>query len=53
MNKTTIKKYMHIAGHFNGRGGAPVQCRVHHPMEEDYGFPRSHWTLPSGKYLLQ
>ncbi len=48
--QTTINKYTYKAGRFDGRGGAPVQYRAYHPMEEVQGFTRSHWTPPSGKY---
>jgi hypothetical protein len=46
----TIKKYTYFAGHFDGRGGVPVQYRVHRPIEEVQSFTRSHWMPPSGKY---
>jgi hypothetical protein len=52
-NKTTIKKWANFAGHFDGRGGAPVQYRAHCPIEEVQGFGRRHWMLPSGKYCGQ
>ena len=32
----------HIAGRFDGRGGAPVLYCVHHPVEEVHGFHKSH-----------
>jgi hypothetical protein len=51
--QTTINKYSYKAGHFNGHGGAPVQYRAYHPMEEVQGFTRSHWTPPSGNYYSQ
>jgi hypothetical protein len=41
-NRTTIKKWTNFAGHFDGRGSAPVQYRAHPPMEEVQGFGRSH-----------
>jgi hypothetical protein len=39
--QTTINKYTKRNGHFDGHGGAPVQYRVYHPMEEAQGFVRS------------
>jgi hypothetical protein len=47
------KQYTTLATHFDGRDDAPVQCRIHHPMEGVQGFTRSHWTLPLGKYSLR
>jgi hypothetical protein len=32
--QTTINKYIKRNGHFDGRGGALEQYRVHHPIEE-------------------
>ncbi len=46
------KQYTTIATCFDGRDDAPVQCRIHHLIEGVQSFTRSHWTLPSGKYLL-
>jgi hypothetical protein len=46
--QTTINKYTYKAGHFDGRGGAPVQYRAYRPMKEVQGFTRSHWMPPSG-----
>ena len=51
-NETT-KKCTKKTGHFDGRGGAPVQYRVHCPIEEVQGFTRSHWTPPLGNYYVQ
>jgi hypothetical protein len=45
-NTTTMKKYTNFAGHFDGRGGAPVQYCTHRPMKKIQGFTRSHWTPP-------
>jgi hypothetical protein len=42
-----------VAGHFDGHGGAQVQYGAHHPMQHDQGITRSHWTPPSGNYLLR
>jgi hypothetical protein len=47
------KQYTTVATHFDGRDDAPVQCRVHHPMEGVQGFTRSHWMPPLGKYSLR
>jgi hypothetical protein len=33
-NKMTTKKCTKKTGHFDGRGGAPVQYRVHCPIED-------------------
>jgi hypothetical protein len=33
-NETTTKKCTKKTGHFDGRGGAPIQYRVHRPIEE-------------------
>jgi hypothetical protein len=52
-NETTLKKWTNFAGHFDGRGSAPVQYRTHCLMEEVQGFTRSRWTPPLGKYYIQ
>jgi hypothetical protein len=52
-NETMTKKCTKKTGHFDGRGGALVQYRVHPPIEEVQGFTRSHWMPPLGKHLLQ
>jgi hypothetical protein len=41
------------AGRFDGHSGALEQYRLHHPMRHVHGYSGSHWTLPSGKYLLR
>ncbi len=41
-----------IIGHFNGRGGPPVQYEVHCPIQHVQGYSRSHWAPPLGDYLL-
>ena len=46
-------KCVHFAGRFDDRAGAPVLYRMHHPMEEVQGFPKSHSTPPSGKHSLR
>jgi hypothetical protein len=40
--QTSINKYTYFAGHFDGRGSAPIQYHAYHPMEEVQGFARSH-----------
>jgi hypothetical protein len=45
-NKTTMTKFTNFAGHFDGRGGVPVQYHAHCLMEDVQGFGRSHWTPP-------
>ncbi len=47
------KQYTTVATRFDGRNDAPVQCCVHRPMEGVQGLTRSHWTPPSGEYLLR
>ena len=42
-----------IEGHFGGQDDAPVQCQAHRLMQHVQGYLRSHWTLPSGKYLTR
>ncbi len=41
-----MTKCTNFAGHFDGRGGAPVWYRTHRPMEEIQGFGKSQWMLP-------
>ncbi len=41
-----------IVGHFNGHGGAPKQYRWHCLMQHVQDYPRSHWMLPLGNYLV-
>jgi hypothetical protein len=53
MTKSTMmNKCTSSAGRFNGHGGAPEQYRQHCPMRHVQGYSESHWTLPSGDYLL-
>jgi hypothetical protein len=53
MTKSTMtNKCTSIVGHFNGHGGAPGQYRQHRPMRHVQGYLGSHWTPPSGNYLL-
>jgi hypothetical protein len=42
-----------VVGHFDGRGGVPKQYRRHCPMQHVQGYLGSHWTPPSGNYLLR
>jgi hypothetical protein len=47
-------KQMHLRlTHFDARDDAPAQHRRHRLIEEVQGFMQSHWTLPSGEYLLR
>jgi hypothetical protein len=41
-----------IVGHFDGHGGPSVQYKAHRPMQHVQGYSGSHWTPPSGDYLL-
>ncbi len=52
-NDRTTTKQTNFDCYFDGRGGAPVQYRVNHPIKEVQGFGRRHWTLPLGKYFGQ
>ncbi len=47
MNKCT-----YVVGHFYGHSSFPGLYRQHHPMQHVQGCLGSHWTLPSGNYLL-
>ena len=42
-----------VAGHFDGNADALERYGVHRPIQHDQGFTESHWTLPSGDYLLR
>jgi hypothetical protein len=42
-----------IVGRFDGHGGPPVQCKVHHPMQHVQGYSGSHWMPALGNYLLR
>jgi hypothetical protein len=46
-------KYTSVLVHFYSHGGAPEQHRWHHLMRHVQGYPESHWTPPSGDYLLR
>jgi hypothetical protein len=48
--KKMMKKSTILAGHFDGRGGAPVRYRTHRLIEGVQGYNRSHWLTPPGKY---
>jgi hypothetical protein len=41
------------AGHFDGHGGPPVQYEDDCQMQHVQGYTGSHWTPPSGNYLLR
>ena len=47
------KKHTYFASHFDGHGDAPVSYCAHCLIEKVQRFVGSHWTPPSGKYLLQ
>jgi hypothetical protein len=47
-----VNKCTSAVGHFNSHGGAPVRYEMHRPMQHDQGFIGSHWTPPSGDFLL-
>ena len=46
----TMNKCASIMGHFDSHDDAPVQCRAHRPTKHVQGYPRCHWTPPSGDY---
>jgi hypothetical protein len=53
MTKTTmISTCSSDIGHFDGHGSPLVQYKVHRLMQHVQGFSGSHWTPPSGNYLL-
>jgi hypothetical protein len=53
MTKTTMTSTCSsVEGRFDGHGSPPVQYKAHHPMQHVQGYSRSHWTPPSGDYLL-
>jgi hypothetical protein len=41
-----------IVGHVDGHSGVPGQYRRHRPMRHVQRYFGSHWTPPSGNYLL-
>jgi hypothetical protein len=47
-----MNKCASVIGHFDGHGSAPEQHRRNCPMRHFQGYPGSHWTPPSGNYLL-
>jgi hypothetical protein len=54
MTKSTMtSKCSSIAAHFKDLVDVPVQYKAHSPMHHVQGYTRSHWTLPSGNYLLR
>jgi hypothetical protein len=53
-NKATMtNKCTSSAGRFDGHGSAPVQYKVHHPMQHVQGYSGSHWMPTLGNYLLR
>jgi hypothetical protein len=50
---TMMNKCTSSAGHFDGHGGVLEQYRWHCPMRHVQGYSGSHWTPPSGNYLLR
>jgi hypothetical protein len=46
----TTNKCTSVMGHFDGQDDAPVRCRAHCPTKHVQGYPRCHWTPPSGNY---
>jgi hypothetical protein len=54
MTKSTMtSKCISITAHFEDLADAPEQYRQHHLMQHVQGYPGSHWTPPSGNYLLR
>ena len=53
LHHTGANKCTSVAGHLDGRGGAPVQYGAHLPIQHDQGFTGSHWTPPLGNYSLR
>jgi hypothetical protein len=54
MTKLTMtNKCTSSASRFDGHGGAPEQYRWHCLMQHVQGYSRSHWTPPSGDYLVR
>jgi hypothetical protein len=50
MQEKNDEKSNILAGHFDGRGGAPVQYRAHCPLEQVQGYNKNQWLMPPGKY---
>jgi len=42
-----------VAGNFDDHGAALMRYGAHCLMQHEQGFTGSHWTLPSGDYLLR
>jgi hypothetical protein len=54
MKKSTmVSTCSSIVGHFDGHGGPLMQYEAHRPMQHVQGYSGSHWTPPSGNYLLR
>ncbi len=49
---TMTNKCTSSASRFDGHGSAPERYRRHCPMQHVQGYSGSHWTPPSGNYLL-
>jgi hypothetical protein len=47
------KQYTTVVTRFDSCDDAAVQCCIHCLLERVQGFTRSHWTPPSGEYLLR
>jgi hypothetical protein len=54
MTKSTMtSKCTSVAADFEGLADAPEGYRRHRPMWHVQGYLGSHWTPPSGNYLLR
>ncbi len=53
MPKKNDEKRTILAGHFDGRGDAPVRYQAHRPIEGVQRYGRSHWLMPPGKYSVR
>ena len=48
--KINNRKKSWFAGHFDDHADQAVRCQAHCPERQVYGYPRCHWTPPSGNY---
>ena len=48
--KSTTEKWTFFASHFDGHSDQVLRCRAHRPVKQIWGYPRCHWTPPSGEY---
>ena len=48
-----MNKHTSAARHFDGHVDKLEQYGVYCQIQHDQGFTGSHWTLPSGNYLLR